>query len=289
MQTEIDILTKRLQRVPWGETGVPEALAGLLQPAVSRRVDGGGGRVAFQLLAGLGISGWSARLDVQTAVNGLRQISQANGTYGRAWHLLQAAGLYETHTASFGLRPFVLARLTPLGRTLLIQVGVEVVTSEWDHIEAQHRRAADGQQMAHTAAIGLFLHHARVRGYATAACPVGEFGKAEPDAAVIPPADDAPIYSEIQGRGGAAWRRARKWANQLPLQGYVAICALTPAWAERLAHEAQLVGAALGLVTDLTTLARQAPAGLWTHCWRSHHSPLQPLVADITPAALLGR
>jgi len=130
MQTEIDILTKRLQRVPWGETGVPEALAGLLQPAVSRRVDGGGGRVAFQLLAGLGISGWSARLDVQTAVNGLRQISQANGTYGRAWHLLQAAGLYETHTASFGLRPFVLARLTPLGRTLLTQAGVEVVTVE---------------------------------------------------------------------------------------------------------------------------------------------------------------
>ena len=132
--------------------------------------------------------------------------------------------------------------------------------------------------MPHTSAICLFLHHARVRGYATAACPSGDFGGLEPDARIA--RLGGVTYVEVQRRGGAAWRRARKWHHQYALQGYAAICALTPAWARRLAAEAQLVGVGLGYVTDLATLAEDAPVGLWTHCWRSPHSPLEALTAD---------
>jgi hypothetical protein len=275
-----EALAVRLRLLPWGEAGVPAPLDQLLVTGSHHRVDGGAGRVAFQLLAALGISGWSARLDLQSAVNVLRRTSQANGVYVRAWQALKQAGLYETHTAFFGRRPVAIARLTDLGRTLLAQAGVAVSASEWERIAAGHRRAEEGEQMPHTSAICLFLHHARVRGYATEACPVGDFGGAEPDARIA--RLDGVTYVEVQRRGSAAWRRARKWHHQYALQGYAAICALTPAWARRLAAEAQLVGVGLGYVTDLATLAEDAPVGLWTHCWRSPHSPLETLTADET-------
>ena len=85
------------------------------------------------------------------------------------------------------------------------------------------------------------------------------------------------IYVEVQGRGGWAWRKAAKWRNQAELQGYAAICGLTPAWARRLAAEAQIVGVGIGYVTDLATLANAAPAGLWTRRWRSRHGALEPV------------
>ena len=282
-------LADRLRALPWGEAGVPAPLDKLLDTGSRRRVDGGAGRVAFQLLAALGSSGWSARLDLQSAVNTIRRTSQANGAYVRAWRALKLAGLYETHTAFFGGRPVVIARLTDLGRTVLAQAGVPVVPSEWERIEASHRRAGEGEQLPHTTAICLFLHHARVRGYATEACPtinevgmkdkaLGDAGAAEPDALIV--RDGRRTYVEVQRRGGAAWRRARKWRHQCALQGYAAICATTPKLAQELAAEAQVAQVAFGYVTDLVTLARGAPVGLWTHCWRSQHSPLAALAAD---------
>jgi len=290
---DISALADRLRVLPWGEAGVPVPLDEILDTGSRRRVDGGAGRVAFQLLAALGISGWSARLDLQSAVNTIRRTSQANGVYVRAWQALKQAGLYETHTAFFGRRPVAIARLTDLGRTLLAQAGVPVIASEWERIEVSHRRAEEGEQMPHTSAICLFLHHARVRGYATEACPtlgeaamkdqvLGNVGRAEPDVMIV--RDGRRTYVEVQRRGGAAWRRARKWHHQYALQGYAAICALTPAWARRLAAEAQLVGVGIGYVTDLATLAGDAPAGLWTYCWRSPHSPLEA-AADTAVAA----
>jgi len=277
----LNALAERLRLLPWGEAGVPAPLDKLLDTG-SRRVDGGAGRVAFQLLAALGLSGWSARLDLQSAVNTIRRTSQASGVYVRAWQALKQAGLYETHTAFFGRRPVAIARLTDLGRTLLAQAGVPTIASEWERIEASHRRAEEGEQMPHTSAICLFLHHARVRGYATEACPLGDLGGAEPDARIT--RAGCVMYVEVQRRGGAAWRRARKWHHQYALQGYAAICALTPAWARRLAAEAQLVGVVIGYVTDLATLAGDAPVGLWTHCWRSPYSPLEA-AADTAGAA----
>ena len=102
---DISALAERLRVLPWGEAGVPAPLDEILDTGSRRRVDGGAGRVAFQLLAALGISGWSARLDLQSAVNTIRRTSQANGVYVRAWQALKQAGLYETHTAFFGRRP----------------------------------------------------------------------------------------------------------------------------------------------------------------------------------------
>jgi hypothetical protein len=151
---DISALAERLRVLPWGEAGVPAPLDEILDTGSRRRVDGGAGRVAFQLLAALGISGWSARLDLQSAVNTIRRTSQANGVYVRAWQALKQAGLYETHTAFFGRRPVAIARLTDLGRTLLAQAGVPVIASEWERTPALHLRFVQ-VQVSKSAIAGL--------------------------------------------------------------------------------------------------------------------------------------
>ena len=45
--------------------------------------------------------------------------------------------------------------------------------------------------------------------------------------------------------------------------------------AERLAREAQITGVPIGYLTNLTDLADGFVQGLWTHRWRSQHSPLE--------------
>ena len=269
-------LADLLDALPWGADGVPEPLAPLLTRAQACPKRSGGlpaGRIEYQLLAALGLSGWSVRADLAQAVNLRKGLRPRSGTYLAAFRRLTEAGLWQTYETSFSQRKLALVRLTPLGWQLLAESGLAVTVSEWEYIEALHS-GDTVRQMAHTAAICLFLHHARVRGYATSACPTDPaFGPAEPDVAIE--RDGLRTYVEVQGRGGVPWRKAAKWRNQADLQGYVAICALTPAWARRLATEAQIVGVEIGYVTDLATLANAAPAGLWTLRWRSRHSPLE--------------
>jgi DNA-binding PadR family transcriptional regulator len=281
----VDELTAVLAALPWGERGVPAPLDALLGPARRGRADGGSARLAYQLLAALALSGWSVRIDLQATLHALRATHPGSGSYIRAWRRLGEAGLYETARARFGARPVVLTRLTPYGRAALEDAGVsQMVLSEWEQIEARHRRAEGGEQFPHTAAICMFLHHARVRGFTTVPCPERPLAGAEPDALIRRDAWD--IYVEIQRRGGAVWRRARKWRKQYELQGYVAICAASPGLAQELAREAQVAQAPQGVITDLTTLARGAPQALWTHYWASLHSPLQPLARSGEPAFL---
>ncbi len=270
-------LADQLDALPWGVGGVPHPLAPLLARGQLCPKRSGGlppGRVEYQLLAALGLSGWSMRADLVQAVNLRKGLRPRSGTYMAAFRRLTEAGLWQTWETSFSQRKLALVRLTPLGQALLAESGLAVLASEWEQIEARHSGDTT-RQAAHTAAICAFLHHARVRGYATWPCPVDPaFGPAQPDAAI---AREARAYVEVQGRGGVPWRKAAKWRNQADLQGYVAICALTPAWARRLAAEAQVVGVEVGYATDLATLANAAPASLWTLHWRSRHSPLEPV------------
>jgi len=273
-------LADLLDALPWGADGVPEPLAPLLTRDQFRSKRSGGlpaGRIEYQLLAALGLSGWSVRADLVQAVNLHKGLRPRSGTYLAAFRRLTEAGLWQTCETSFSQRKLALVRLTPLGWQLLAETGLVVMASEWELIEALHR-GDTARQIAHTAAICAFLHHARVRGYATVPCPLDPtFGQAQPDAAIT--RNGLRTYVEVQGRGGVPWRKAAKWRNQADLQGYAAICALTPVWARRLATEAQIVGVEIGYATDLATLANAAPAGLWTLRWRSRHSPLET-VAD---------
>lgn len=258
-------------------TGVPAPLAAVLTPVKRYRHTAPShapiNRLEYEFLAALALSGWSMRVALAEAVNHGKDLHRRSGSFKLAWRQLEQAGLWQAVLVRAGQRRLALVRLTEPGKALLAQVGVTAVASEWEQIEARHRGGSAGQ-IRHTAAICAFLYHARRNGYTTEPCPIiEEAGNAEPDAWLED--DEEQLYVEVQGRGGEAWRRADKWRNQYRLQGRVAICADTPLLAERLAREAQIAGVPIGYLTNLTDLADGFVKGLWTHRWRSQHSPLE--------------
>lgn len=258
-------------------TGVPAGLVIVLTPVkryrhtAPRRTPAN--RLEYEFLAALGLSGWSMRAALAEAVNYGKDLHRRSGSFKLAWRQLEQAGLWQCALVRAGQRRLALVRLTAKGAALLAQAGLTVVASEWEQVEARHR-GDTADQLRHTAAICAFLYHARRGGYAAQPCPVlPQASKAEPDVALTQAGP--PIYVEVQRRGGEPWRRIDKWRNLYRLQGFVALCADTPALAERLAREAQQAGVPRGYVTNLTDLADGSP-GLWTHRWRSQHGPLEP-------------
>ena len=283
---QLSIQADRVVDLDWYKTGIPTAFDPYLSsPSHRVRASGGVPRLAFELLAALGLSGLSTRHELVAIVNYYRNVAlpEKQGSYKRALHLLDAQGLWRTYQTSFGHRRIVFVCLTDLGRSLLQTEGLPAVSSEWDAIEAGHRRASDGSQVEHTAAICMFQYHARQRGYLTLVCPTGDFGNAEPDSLIELGAQQ--LYVEVQGRGSNPIKRRNKWQNQATLQGCVAICAQTPRMAVHFAEEAQApLRIPRGLITDLATLATGKPVNLWTHRWHSAYMPLEPLTeADGAP------
>ena len=271
-------LAERVHNLSWGRNGVPDPLTAYIPVAPQRqRADGGSARVAFELLGALALSGWSVRQDLLTVVGCRRELKSKSWAYIQAWRTLTGAGLVGSHGARFGGRPVILTWLTDRGRTALSEAGVPVVLAEWEIITAQHRGAQEGDQHQHTAAICMFLSHARRRGYATAACPPAP-GSAEPDA-LIEQAGQR-IYVEVQRRGGVRHKHVAKWRNQLALQGFVAICTEFASQTPAFIREVQELAQARGAITDLGTLAGARHAPLWTHYWPSAWAPAVPLDPD---------
>ncbi len=272
-------LAERIHNLPWGRFGVPDPLTAYIPVAPQRRpLDGGAARITFELLGALALTGWSVRRDLLAVVNYRRELADKSATYRQAWRTVTGAGLMGAQRARFSGRPVILTWLTDLGRTALLEAGVPVVPSEWETITTQHRGAQAGDQDQHTAAICMFLSHARRRGYTTTACP-SVAGSAEPDA-LIEQAEQR-IYVEVQRRGGDRVKHVAKWRNQLALQGFVAICAEFASQTPAFIREAQELAQARGVITDLGTLAGDRHAPLWTHYWPSAWAPAVALDSSV--------
>ena len=222
--------------------------------------------IEYRLLAALALSGWSMRFALVDAEADRRDRSPLGGTYLRACAHLDNAALWETARVRVG-NAIALVRLTPLGRSLLTEIGLTPVESEWERIERLHR-GDTSRQLRHTAAICAFAYHARKRGYDTHVCPEVD-GAAEPD--ILLTNGKETICVEVQRQGGERWRRAAKWRNLLRLQAEVILCTATPQQAIRYAAEAQSIGADRGRVTDLATLLQDDPDSLFTHQWTSKY------------------
>lgn len=263
--SELHEALARLPVDPNHPAGIPESLAPYLSaPQRIAQSRCALPWVEYRLLAALALSGWSLRYALVEAEAHSLGLVVRSGSLTRACSNLAQVGLWETATVRLSAA-VSLIRLTPLGRELLIQSGLDVVESDWERVERLHRGASVGQ-MGHTAAVCAFAYHARKRGYAVTLCPP-PVGPAEPD--VLITQGDRVINVEVQGRGGQNWRRADKWRNVGALPGEFAICALTPHQARRYSQEARRVRVAPDLATDLTTLHRCQPHSLWTHSWGS--------------------
>lgn len=305
LPAELAELLERLPLDPAGYQCVPRPLDAML-----RHTRWGGSdrrntvaQAEYRFLAALGASGWSMRQALLEAVawdaatNGPR-VMRLDGVYEQAARHLAEAGLWEASGRALGQANrtngaaprtpgsrVVIIRLTAVGRAALEGAGITAVEDEWTRIERLHGGAQGGSQLAHTAAICAFTYHARRRGYDTLVCPelkgitVGAAGLGpgitpHPDCALIN-WPDRPLHVEVQrGDSGTAQKRTAKWRNLFWLQGVVAICAATPAQAQRYAAEARGAKLAHGLITDLVTLRAGHP-WLWTHEWFGQE-PLEP-------------
>lgn len=249
-------------------------------------------RLEYEYLAALALSGWSLRLALTEAVNHGKNLQERSGSFKAAWRHLTEAGLWQAVQVRVASYRAVLVRLTEAGRDLLAKAGITAVVSEWELIEARHSGGSE-RQLSHTARICVFLYHARRFGYATEPCPTldlkGSPSFAQPDAIIRTPSGEVlpeawglpgrnELYVEVQGRGGAMWRRVEKWRNLHNLQGGVAVCAENPHMAGRLAYEAQFIGVPTGVFTDLQSLISGTATELWTHRWTNPYRMPEPMV-----------
>ena len=228
---ELVALLEQLPLDPDGYQCVPRPLDALLKHTrwrgSERRTTVA--RAEYSLLAALALSGWAMRQALLEAVTwdratGRPRATKLDGVYEDAANHLTEAGLWESATEALAgagqgsgqapRRPgsrAVIVRLTERGRKVLEQIGLRPVEDEWTRIERLHGGARDGGQMAHTAAICTFTHHARRRGFDTQVCPdmkgvvpvgtsLGLEIPAHPDVALIDPVRKDALRRGAAGR-----------------------------------------------------------------------------------------
>ena len=209
-------------------------------------------------LATLAARGWSLRHSIAQVLANRFGITATAGSLKRLFAQLDKAGFWRMETVSVGQSSVVLVTLTPVGRQVTTAAGFVCVESELDLLLAQH---GGERQLSHAALVCMFTHQARMRGYQTQVCPPVD-GVAAPD--VLLEKQGERTFVEVEAESGDPERRMRKWRNQVELQGYVALCALTPESCRRQVAEAQAAGGH-GKATDLDTLFKQP--GLWVLEW----------------------
>lgn len=209
-------------------------------------------------LALLAQTGWSLRHAIAQELSGYVGISAKAGSLKRMFTQMAEAGLWRMATLSIGRNLAAIVTLTDLGKQVMLALDRKPVLSEWEQLFTKH---GGERQNEHAALVCTFTYQMRLRSFATQVCPDLP-GPAQPDVLLIGAAEQ--LYVEVEGESGDAERRMKKWRNQADLQGYVALCAVTPEARHRLVAEAR--GAAKhGKATDISTLLRED--GLWVEEW----------------------
>jgi hypothetical protein len=209
-------------------------------------------------LAILAQTGWSLRHAIAQELSLHIGISAKAGSLKRMFTQMAENDLWRMETLGIGRNLAAIVTLTDLGKQVVHNLGLTPVLSEWERLLIDH---GGERQNDHAALVCSFTHQARQRGFGIQVCPPVN-GPAAPD--VMLTYDGEQIYVEVEAESGDAERRMKKWRNQAELQGYVALCAVTPEARHRLVVEAK--GAAKhGKATDISTLLRED--GMWLDEW----------------------
>lgn len=214
--------------------------------------------LALTLMAGEGISLW-------TEIRG--RLGLYAGSSQRLRLALEREGLVTVVRGKFGRFPYDILILTADGKAYVAELGVPAVTSEWERLVEQHHGT---RYLTHNLAVLLFAYQARKRGWGVEVLPEPPKPYLKPD--VLVTKDGQRVFVEVEvlrhprkQRGGADNTWLRKWINQHRVQGYVAVCTLTPA------RMAGIVTALKphfpGLATDLMTLLKHPDCELWVAKW----------------------
>lgn len=259
-------LHERLRLLPT-DPGQPFAIPAALHPLLSvaqmkRQSSVKQARVwlEYRLLALLAYSGWSLRWSLTEWEAHRRGIGIKSGSIKRAVRRLEACA-WECKTIRT-VGTYTLVRLSPEAKERLQAVGLSAVESEWERIERLHR-GDTSLQSKHTTALCAFAWQARRRGWSTQVCPDVEDAFAEPD--LLLQRGNERIYVEVQRRGGSRYNRMAKWSNLARIQGFVAVCVMTPEALYYTQRELSSQHHRRMLLTDLHTLRYAESAGLWSH------------------------
>ena len=221
--------------------------------------------VVVQALNMMATTGISIRFELQERLASPRGIGPRSGSMRRIFeHDLPEAGLIESDTLpTFGRHKLSVVQLTERGKELCRTFDWTVVHGEWERLQALH--SADSQPK-HTGAVLTFAYHARLRGWNIVILPDVDSQIFFPD--VFVEDEFQQMYVEVE----LGSRKGRKWSNMQKEQGFVALCAKTPASRSSLIAECKNVKA-VGFATDLVTLYQESKGSeagpLWAEEWSS--------------------
>lgn len=212
----------------------------------------------------LAATGTSVRFELQSALAQLYRTTVRAGSIRRIFEhdLIETDLLLSQTVSSFGRHKLTLVRLSERGQELCRDLGWTVSESEWERLVRLH--SADSQPQ-HTGAVLTFAYHARMRKWKTQTLPQVDSPNFFPD--LLVEKNEQKIYVEVE----LGIHKLRKWRNMQQFQGFVALCAKTPASRTSLIRECREVGA-VGMATDLKTLyqgGKEATISpLWVEEWK---------------------
>jgi hypothetical protein len=186
-----------------------------------------------------------------------------SGSIKRIFFRLEGKNLLTRLAIDNGKNRIIINTLTDLGRTVVQEMGVPIVESEWERLMRLH---GGERQQKHAAQVCLFAHYARKRGWTTQICPEVK-PPADPD--ILIEKEGERIYVEVEAGSGSPKRRMKKWRNQRNLQGFVAICAPTESTRNMLVREAR-ANSKKGVATDFMWLRAhktEPELGIWPYTW----------------------
>lgn len=212
--------------------------------------------------------GFSLSTEVRSLMAAKLGIRQDAGSLRRVIESLLDAkflvGRVLSLRASKGI-PMQLIRLTRRGRSLCSQLHWRTKQCEddpvwlpyetaWERMRRVHEKGK--REPAHTLAVQAFGYQARKRGWQAGVMPMIHAKRFVPDVILV--RGDDRIFVEVE----LGYDNQAKWKNMAAYQGFVALCARTPAHRETLIMECDIVDVPIQ-VTDLTTLFLEGDKALW--------------------------
>lgn len=206
-------------------------------------------------------TGWSVVQELATRMAERLYLQPGNDALHRVFRVYaKRYGLVDYQVLPLLIRNgLAVARLSQNGKSLCAALGWPVLPSDLEKIIVFH----DGNTQPHHAAMVLeFAWQARRRGYRVEVMPTVPDARVVPDVYVYRCYGDCAYVEVERGRN-----KQDKWFNLNMLQGFAALCTLTPRRRKRIVEEEiQPIGIG-GMATDLETLRESGQIGIKLQLW----------------------